>query len=177
MFAAKIFFFLLLTSLSNAAPVTIAPGTYVSQNVTVTIRTTSNPDIVEIRADGKQKTNPDFLTFYLNTSTLRAAKSPYGESAVEYGEQAGVKELSVTDKVFGSFRILHIVGGGFFESSSMDVTLAIDSQSGKLVSMSGKYEIARWGLPNGWHSGPFKTTQANFVCEGLLRKIQDKTLN
>jgi hypothetical protein len=152
----------------GATPISVEPGVYVSGSMKVTIRESGVSNILEIRADGADK-KMDFLCFFLNTFSLRAAKSPYGASAIALGEAARGQELSVTDSVEGAQRTLRVEGGGSTKPFELNVTMVFDSVSGSLLSMAGLFKVAKYGWPNGWHSGPIKKTFANFACSDFLK--------
>lgn len=149
----------------SQAALRLEPGIYSSETTRITVGQTRTPEVLEIRAEGKH--SPDFLLFYVNTSSLQAAKSEYGEWGFGRGKELRTSYFEEAGKGY-----FDAVGGGAFQSMWMKVRMIVDFQTGALLSMYGRYDIARWGLPNGWHSGPIKITFGEFSCDNLMRSIE-----
>lgn len=115
-------------------------------------------DEVQIRADGDKDGRAQFASLYFNRATGKITEAPLVRGHKEFKLIASEERDGV--------RYFTLRAGGRWESVDKTIILGIDSVSGRLVSMTATTKVA-WGLPSGWHSGPFKTTTDDFITGRL----------
>jgi hypothetical protein len=135
----------------------------ISGEITVTVKTESESRYVRIRADGPGH----FVYFLLDRKNSRVYYAEYGDFSVKTGK---AQEMSTRLTTEGDFATLEILGGGLFQPRQWKINLTINNLTGHLTAMKANYKIARWGLPNGIHSGPIKYTGADFNCINFLKE-------
>lgn len=69
--------------------------------------------------------------------------------------------------------------GGVFYVYDNVARIEVNKQSGKIENAFALTRYAKWGLPNGIHSGPYKGESAHIVCnaEGWTADRVEKLLN
>ncbi|MBI3297808.1 MAG: hypothetical protein HYZ75_06580 [Elusimicrobia bacterium] len=113
---------------------------------------------VEIQAVGTKDEQPQFASLFFNRATGKVTEGPFKPGSKEY-------------KLIGSAQrdgilTLALRASGRWESVDKTVSLGIDTATGRLVFMAATTKVA-WGLPIGWHSGPFKMPMDDFTTGRL----------
>ena len=150
----------------SAAAVPFREGTYSDGGITVTVRARPNleDDVrpwYEIEARGTRDGKVEFGRFYYDPQWTEASASPIRNGRREFvcvGAEGGGRGLTKAQ----------FYSGGPWAPQYTYVALTADGVTGALLSLHWHQRIARFNLPNGWHSGPFKRTFSKFKCDNLL---------
>ncbi len=161
-------------------PILISPGIYTGNGITVVVREVPGAPVVHIRADGEIDGVIEFADFYLSLPKGIAFISPYGDSPVRSSLESLLKtrgqlyqlQYDALDES-GKTRVLAFQLGGFTDARDFEIELAIDLSSQRLTALRSVRKIAKWSLPNGWHSGPMKYLSSQLRCDGLLLGLND----
>lgn len=90
--------------------------------------------------------------------------------------QAAANQLLVNSNS-GTFDILASCGGNTYPVDAV-LHARVDLRSRKVLGLYGEIWIAKYGLPNGWHSGPIKTKTDLVNCGdlpmGSLKSVRAK---
>jgi hypothetical protein len=142
-------------------PTAVWPGNYRSPNGTKIRITGSDQEkgTVEVRADVKLGDRYHYVHFYFN-----------GTSGLLYRTTHGMQEFALTKVVeMNGVSYFTYEFGGLFSVSRERIIIGVSHANGELISLAAKVEVTRWGLANGWHSGPFKILTDDFSATDIAR--------
>jgi len=144
----------------------IKEGTFTGDGFRVDVKKTGVPGWYEIRADGPRTGRPQFVKFLINSVNRRVVKAPYGTYSILSGSK-NLREFSL-EQFEQQENELHFRWsyGGWRSSTEEYVEMRLNSE-GSLISLNAETKIARYSLPNGFHSGPIKFRADLVVCGKL----------
>lgn len=124
-----------------------------------------NPGAFEIRIDqiGGQIKGANSARFIINFDQNQVITGPNlcgDRMSSRLAKSASTVKLSQND----SYTLFQMECGGATNALYGKSNLVFDKSSGELIQVSSIFKVASYALPNGYHSGPIKTTLHDISC-------------